>query len=191
MADEKASAEITLNHLLHHTSGLSEAGYGIVLPPETTLEEAVRSLSQAELTAPVGMEFQYFNLGYDVLAYIIEVVTGQSYAENLQEKVLVPLGMTHTTADQNELEDVSQGYSRLFGFAIPRKQIVRKYGIGAGYIVSTAEDMAFYAIAMMNDGAGLINPETARQIFTPGLGDYGMGWHITPRWRKNLSWWSK
>ena len=58
VTDEAASARITLNHLLHHTSGLSDSGFSVVLPPETTLEQSVRSLAQAQLTAPVGSKHQ-------------------------------------------------------------------------------------------------------------------------------------
>ena len=89
-----------------------------------------------------------------------------------------PLGMSRSTADPATASDLAQGYSRLFGFPIPVRQTVRQYEIGAGYIVSTAEDLARYAIAMMNDGGGLVTPEMAGRIFTPGLGDYGMGWYI-------------
>ena len=69
VADEAASGQITINHLLHHTSGLSESGYSVILPADATTEEAVRSLAQARLTAPVGTKHQYFNIGYDVLTY--------------------------------------------------------------------------------------------------------------------------
>lgn len=178
VADEQASARITVNHLLHHTSGLSESGYSVLLPDNATCQDAVSSLAQAHLTAPVGQKFQYFNLGYDVLTCIIERVTGQRYADYLQQNVLDPLGMSHTTADPAQIENLSSGYTRLFGFAVPMKQPVRDFEIGAGYIVSTAEDMARYALAMKNNAAGLVQPATAQAIFTPGLGAYGMGWHI-------------
>ena len=178
VADETASQKITVNHLLHHTSGLSEAGFGIVLPPHTTPEQAVRSLAQARLTAPVGTKHQYFNLGYDVLAYLIEVVSGESYAEYVRGNILVPLGMVASTANSSKVSNLAQGYSRLFGFPIPMHQTVREYEIGAGYIVSTAEDMARYSIAMLNGGMGLVSPEMMQRMFTPGQGAYGMGWII-------------
>jgi CubicO group peptidase (beta-lactamase class C family) len=178
VADEQASTRITINHLLHHTSGLSESGYSVLLPDNATCQEAVSSLSQARLTAPVGQKFQYFNLGYDVLTCTIESVTGQRYADYLKLYVLDPLGMSHTTADPTTIENLSSGYTRLFGFALPMKQPVRDFEVGAGYIVSTAEDMARYALAMKNGAEGLVQPATAQAIFTPGLGAYGMGWHI-------------
>lgn len=178
VADETASARITVNHLLHHTSGLSDAGFDVLLPADASLEDATRALAQAQLTAPVGKQFQYFNLGYDVLTYLIELVTGQRYADYLQTHVLTPLGMENTTADPSKTQDLSTGYTRLFGFAVPMPQPVRAYEIGAGYIVSTVEDMARYALAIKDGAPGLLSPEMHRLLLNPGLGAYGMGWHI-------------
>jgi CubicO group peptidase (beta-lactamase class C family) len=178
VADEDASARITLNHLLHHTSGLSDAGYGVVLPSDATPEQAVRSLAQARLTAAVGSKHQYFNRGYTTLAYIVELVSGQSYAEYIQAHILAPLGMTASTADPFTADGLAQGYTRVFGFPIPMQEEIPAYGVGEGYIVSTAEDMARYALAIMNGGAGLVSPEMMRRILTPGPGSYGMGWVI-------------
>lgn len=179
VADEKASSKITINHLLHHTSGLSDSGFSRILPPDLTSEEATRALADASVTALPGTEFQYFNLGYAVLQYIIEIVTGQTYADILRASVLDPLGMADTTANPAESTSLSRGYTRLFGVAVPMTQPVRDYEIGAGYIVSTAEDMARYALAMKNGGAGLVSPEMFRMMLRPGRGDYGFGWFIT------------
>ncbi len=188
VADEKASSKITVKNLLHHTSGLSEAGFSVVLPDEATPEDAVRALSQAQLSKPVGTKFQYFNLNYSVLAYLVETVSGQSYASYLQEKIFTPLGMISTSADPSAAGDLDRSYTRLFGFPVPMKQPVRVYGIGAGYIVSTAEDMARYAAAMNNGGelgsTRLISTETARILFTPWLDGYAMGWMVAENGQK-------
>jgi len=178
VADQSYSAKITINHLLHHTSGLSESGYSVMLSANSTLEEATRSLAQAHPTAPLGKEFQYFNLGYDVLTYIIERVTGERYADYLQTNILNLLGMTLTTGDPATAADLARGHTRLFGFALPMAQQVRDYEIGSGFIVSTVEDMAKYALAMKSEANGLVSPEMYRLMMNPGLGAYGMGWHI-------------
>jgi len=178
VADEDASSKITVNHLLHHTSGLSDAGYGVVLPNDASPEQAARSLAKAQLTAPVGSKHQYFNRGYTTLAYIVELRSGQSFADYIQAHILDPLGMASSTAAPATAAGLAQGYSRLFGFAVPMREPIPAYGAGEGYIVSTAEDMARYAIAVMDDGAGLVSPQMMRRILTPGLGSYGMGWMI-------------
>jgi len=178
VADEGVSAQITVRHLLQHTSGLSDSGYSVILSNETSLEESVRSLAQARLTAPVGTRFQYFNLGYSVLGYLIELRSGETYADYVQANIFAPVGMDSSTARPQDALDMAQGYTRLFGFNFPMAQPFPEFAIPAGYIVSTAEDMSRYAQAMKNGGAGLISPQMMRQIFSPGLDYYGFGWFI-------------
>jgi hypothetical protein len=75
VADEKASAEITVRHLLNHTSGLStktgRSFQGDGDTSDTALEQAVRKLDSAELTAPVGSKHQYSTVNYSVLGLIV------------------------------------------------------------------------------------------------------------------------
>lgn len=184
VADENASRQITLNHLLHHTSGLSDAGFGVLIPDDATPEEAVRALSAAKLSAPVGSKHQYFNMGYSVLAYIVELASNQTFADYVGEHILQPLGMNNSTADVTAAGNMRRGYTRLFGFPIPMSEEIPAYGAGEGFIISTAEDMALYAIAMLNDGGGLVSPATMKRILSPSLGSYGMGWYIAENGRK-------
>ena len=178
VADEKASGEITINQLLHHASGLSDAGYGVVLPLNTSPEEAVRSLEKAKLTARVGTQFQYFNMGYAVLSYLVELQSGQSFADYVQDNILTPLGMESSTADPAAASGMPRGYTRLFGFSVPAKEGYPVYGVGEGWIVSTAEDMAKYAIEFPANGTKLVSDEMMRRILAPGVGSYGMGWFV-------------
>ncbi len=61
-ADGTAASQITIRHLLNHTSGMSNASLRRPLvTEETTPEETVCHLSQAELTSPPGTAFNYFN----------------------------------------------------------------------------------------------------------------------------------
>ncbi len=183
VAEAEASARITVSHLLHHTSGLSESGFLAVLPDAAGIEDLTRALASARLTAPVGAKFQYFNYGYDVLAAIVEAVSGQSYERYLQEHILDPLGLTRTYTDPAAAQaaGLAQGYSRFFGFVVPRAQPHRRYEIAAGYIMSTAEDLARYAIALNNDTvygqARLLEPGGLQRLFRPVQG-YGWGWFV-------------
>lgn len=183
VADSEATRQITINHLLHHTSGLSEAGFTVVLPDDASSEAAVRALASAQLTAPVGQKHQYFNVGYDVLAVVIAQVSGIPYEQYIQENIFDPLEMneTFTNPEAARQNGLSQGYSRFFGFTIPARQPHRTYEVGAGYIISTAENLAHYVIALNNNGIykgkQVISPAERMQLFTPVKG-YGMGWHI-------------
>lgn len=176
------AAKIKIHHLLHHTSGLSESGFSVVLPANASMEEMARSLRLARLTAPVGTKFQYFNYGYDLLAYIVEIVSGEKYADYLKAHIFDPLGMSSSTADPSAAVEISPGTTRIFGFSIPMRQKVRVHDIGSGFIVSTAEDLSRYMIAMINlanhKENGVLNPESATWFFQPDIASYGMGWFI-------------
>ncbi len=178
VADQAASEQITVRHLLNHSSGLSDAGFAVVLSRDTSLEAVVRSLESATLTAPVGSAFQYFNRGYTVLAYLVEISSGQSFDAYVRDQIMIPLGMDHSTADPQSAQAIAQGYSRLFGFNFPMGQPTPEYGTGAANMISTAEDLAKYAIAMKNHAEGLVSPRMGREIFTPVHGSYGFGWFV-------------
>lgn len=140
VTDDEASERITIRHLLHHTSGLSELGYNRVLNPEPTLEQGVRDLRLARLTSPVGTKFQYFNPNYSTLALIVEEVSGETYGTYVREHIFEPLRMTNSYASPNEALEagMAQGHITLFGFPVARSQPFRRYMLGAGYLVSTA-----------------------------------------------------
>jgi CubicO group peptidase (beta-lactamase class C family) len=185
IADETASQTLTVNHFLHQASGLSEATYNVSLPDNASIEDAVRSMADMTLTAPVGKQSMYFNMNYDVLALIVEKVSGQSYADYVTSHIFLPLNMLHSYTDpaQARADGLAQGYSRIFGFAIPKAQPHRTYELGAGYLISTAEDMAHYIIAMSNrgqyEGVSLLSAKGMQALFTPRQQEgfaYGMGW---------------
>ncbi len=183
VADPEASQKITINHLLHHVSGLSEAGFTEVLPEESTTQDLLVALQKAELTAPIGSTFQYFNYGYSVLSVVIENVSGMSYESYLQEKIFTPLDMknTFTSPEKARENGLSQGYSRFFGFIVPARQPHRTYDLASGYLISTAEDLAHFSIALLNNGVyegnQLVPGNRFQMIFQPVKG-YGMGWFI-------------
>ena len=185
IADETAAPNITISHLLHHTSGLSGSRFATSLDDDASLETAVRALKTARISAPAGERFQYFNFGYVVLAYIVETVSGMRFADYLHEHILEPLQMTRTYTDRSIATSagLSQGYSRLFGFAIPAYQQAPPYQLGTGYMISSAEDLARFAIAMNAQGryqdASVLSPHWAERLFAP-VGGYGMGWFVGP-----------
>jgi len=157
VADPDASARITVRQLLGHASGLSDLRYleSLRLPDDATIEEGVRDLRRAEPVAPPGREFHYFNPNYAVLGHLIEVVSGQPYADYLREHVFEPLAMRRTFTDPEAARaaGLARGHLQAFGVPVPREQPFRQHGLPAGYLMSTANDMAHYLIAMNGGGS--------------------------------------
>ena len=192
VADEAASATITVRHLLHHTSGLSELGYNRVLDRGTSLEQAVADLEHARPTAPVGSRFQYFNQGYSVLALLIEVVSGQGYSDYVTEHIFEPLRMTSSFSDRDQAEaaGLAQGHTKVFGFPVARNLPFTEFALGYGHLISTARDLSRFALAMSGDGsydgATILSPDSVALMRTAPAGvtdtDYGLGWFV---WESN------
>jgi CubicO group peptidase (beta-lactamase class C family) len=95
--------EITLRHLLHHTSGLRDWGtvtYAAGWPRGTRVHTHAHVLDvisrQKALNFPPGREYSYSNSGYNLLAIIVERVSGKAFAQYTRDAIFEPLGMTHT-----------------------------------------------------------------------------------------------
>jgi CubicO group peptidase (beta-lactamase class C family) len=179
-------ANISVRNLLNHTSGLSEQGDPNASAYTASLEEQVRLLSYVHPTAPVGSRFQYYNQNYRVLGLLLEQVSGQSYGDLLKTSIFTPLGMAHSATHPADAPALAQGYTRVFGFPLAQSQIYIPGALPSGYLITTAEDMAQYLLAQLNNrqanGSPLLQPAALAQMRTPpaGIGsEYGMGWIVT------------
>src|SRR4051794_38861163 len=85
-------ARITLHQLLTHTSGLDN----LYVDQSPAWKEYLAKLLAQPLLSPPGQEFHYSNSGYDLLAMIVEVVSGVPYERYLREKLFLPAGMSST-----------------------------------------------------------------------------------------------
>src|SRR5262249_15505607 len=93
---------ITLRHLMHHTSGLREDWSMLTLAGWRTEDVVTRGdvldllRRQRDLNFEPGRQFLYCNTGYQLLAQVVERVSGKSLREFAREKVFAPLGMKDT-----------------------------------------------------------------------------------------------
>jgi CubicO group peptidase (beta-lactamase class C family) len=90
-ADPPASGQITVRQLLNQTSGMADAGFkaGLTAHPDT-LEDRVQDLRSARLVSEPGRSFHYFDPNYQVLARLVEVVTGRKFSSQLLDRVFAP-----------------------------------------------------------------------------------------------------
>ena len=101
------SKDITIRHLLNHSSGMQanigridNEGNGL-MPEENeiTLDELLEKFKDTKLNFEPGKGYEYNNFGYSLLAYIIENVSKQSYADYMEELVFKPANMKNTAVD--------------------------------------------------------------------------------------------
>ena len=158
VADEAASAQITVRHLLYHTSGLPEAAgaeYGFRGDERADgLEQQVRELRSVILADPVGAAYHYSNPNYGVLGLLIQQITGQSFEAYMQEHVFAPLDMheTFTSPEAARQHASAQGYRFLFGMPLAFDEPYNRGGLPSGGIIASASDVAHFLIANLNGG---------------------------------------
>lgn len=140
--------KITINHLIHHTSGLRDqwdllclAGWR--MDDVITRNQVLRLMShQEELNAPPGQEFNYCNTGYTLLAEIVSRVSGQSFPEWCGENIFEPLDMDHTLFyDDHERIVKNRAYSFQDSPGGFKKSVLSYAVVGATSLFTTADDL--------------------------------------------------
>ncbi len=111
---ERPETRITLRHLLSHTAGLAhEAPVGNNYRSDaSSFEEHIHSISRTWLRYPVGERYAYSNLGIDLAGYIVEKVTGETFADYAHNHFLAPVGMADSSF---AMEQIRRYPSRALG----------------------------------------------------------------------------
>ncbi len=191
---EPAARSITIRHLLSHSAGLS---YGIFDPgtlifsaynerkvnnPATTLAEMMDVLADLPLIYQPGTSWEY-SVAIDVLARLVEVISGQRFDAFIQSRILGPLGMVDTgfvVSDRDRfvayyagadlMEPMKPGLTRIDELPYPGAY-VRPFPRqnGGGGLVSTLPDMLALVRSLLPGGPALLKPETIRLMMTKQL----------------------
>jgi CubicO group peptidase (beta-lactamase class C family) len=191
---EPAVRPITIRHLMSHSSGLS---YGLLDPrtlifnaynerkvnsPATTLAEMIDVLADLPLAYHPGASWEY-SVAIDVLARLVEVISGQRFDAFIQSRILGPLGMVDTgfvVSDRNRLvayyagadpiDPMKPGLTRADALPYPDaylRRVPRQAG-GAG-LVSTLPDMVALIRSLLPGGRTLLKPDTIELMMTNQL----------------------
>jgi len=186
---------ITLAHLLTHTAGFEDCSKGAMRARPEELEPLGDYLAR-QIPArvyPPGQVTAYSNYGTALAGYIVELVSGQPYAQYVQEQIFDPLGMVHTTVTQPVpaalAAHLATGYALVNGTPQPQPFEVFQI-VPAGSASATASDMARFMIAHLPGGSSgdgrILQPQTARlmqQIHfrnAPNLSGVGYGFYEMP-----------
>jgi CubicO group peptidase (beta-lactamase class C family) len=189
----KYGDSITIHQLLTHTSGIRSN-----LDPEEeavqerlphSLRDMVKYAESADLLFKPGRGFSYSNLGYNILAYIIEKVTGKSYELALKENITDPAGMQDTRQlDNDRIEKklvTGYEYKLLYGYK-NATMFDASYCVGPGGLISTVEDL--YRLDQVLYSDVLLRGDLRVKMFTPySSAKSGYGWFINKKKFPGLS----
>lgn len=179
--------KITIHHLLTHTSGIknftSMRELNTISKNDLTPSELIDFFKNQPMDFSPGEKFKYNNSGYAILGYIIETISGQSYADFVVENIFKKLEMkTSQYASHSEvIQNRASGYQNKDGY-INSREISFTLPYASGSLMSTVDDMFKWQEAIKNNS--LISKETAEKAFTNYIlnnGEpinYGYGWHI-------------
>ena len=176
--DQRYNEPVRFWHLLTHTAGFDQTGLGRQVPkPEERKSLAEFLEAQLIRVRPPGQVSCYDTYGITLAGYLIERISGFSYAAYLKQNVFAPLGMTRANVEtpQTLLGDLAVGYGYQDGRFVP--QPYEYYvTLPASSIDATAHDMAQWMIALLGNGrtkAGrFLSAAAARRIKEPQFTNY-------------------
>ena len=195
VADEEASATVTIRHLMTHTSGWFGDLFLDTGPGDDAAGKYVSEMASNEQLAPVGQVWSYNNAGFYVLGRIIEVICGKSYQEMLQEVVLEPLGL------KNSFFDAGDVITYRFATGHDKGQVARPWPLPraaypVGGIICNAHDLLAYAQFHMSDGTlasgeRLLEKESLAKMQTPVATvwkkeQWGLAWAVDDSYETRL-----
>src|ERR1051326_4106264 len=165
--------KITIYHLLTHTSGISDADakYEPGTPDKLIFNDR-------PLDFQPGEQWAYTNLGYIVLGYLLERISGHTYEEFVRENIFKPLGMN----DSGLMSFVSVIPRRASGYWPGSNGIENaerwdpRIGFSAGSLYSTTEDLLRWDEGLW--GGRVLSVAALREMTTPFKSDYACGLHV-------------
>jgi len=169
---------ITVRHLLHHYSGLSQwDGHNRKAQNDGTYHH----LSPKR---PAEEKFEYSSLNFMILGNIIETITHQTYADYLDYILFTPLGLNHSFIENKDYSsfNVIQGHKNYFGFHRAQAEPEPPhYLIPAGHLAASAHDLGRYGAMLIGNGSyqgnEIISEETANLLFnSPYESGPSMSW---------------
>ncbi|MBP6389889.1 MAG: beta-lactamase family protein [Flavobacteriales bacterium] len=169
---------ITIEHCLTHTSGLAQH---YAADGTHTLDEAVTAIGRDTLDTIPGTAFRYSNENYELLAAVVEKVSGMPFEAYVRVHVLLPAGLMHTKV-WSDVAHPSPPEVAAFTRAIEPEVFGVNWGyIGSGGIYSCTSDLHAWFTALRH--GALLSPALLDTLWTPrvpmSVGHMARGWFVS------------
>ena len=183
---KKAENRIRIKHLLSMTAGLSyEINWEKIQQIKEKTNEKCPTRAMMEWPAEAPLLFEpgerfYYGLCHDVLAAVVEVVTGERFSDYVKKNIFDPLGMTHSTfhLSDDEMDSMAEQYVHNWQEKTTKNcgkqnewEFGPDYDSGGGGCISTVEDMARFAEAL-RIGDVILKSETIDRMATNLLAEH-------------------
>lgn len=141
---------------------------------------------------PPGEQVIYSSIGYEVLGYLVKLLSGQSFDKYCKEHIFEPLAMKKTSFHKNyfDINDLARPYIWILNSTYLPLVNYKDWNYAAGGIRTSVMDLSHFLIATMNGGVynnyRILEEETIQLMRTRQYpGSYGLGWRISGRYSNN------
>lgn len=201
LKSQQSTNQLTVRHLLSHTSGLVPHAYDLMVEDHVPLSKIIARLDEVDITAPPGQLYGYQNVLYSIYDPITEAKTHKSFNSVIAEKVFEPFGMNDAStgfeAFKNNDNKAFPHYNRGNNRFSPMRLNDRYYNTtpAAGVNASIA-DLGQFLLTLTDTDSEVFSERARETVFTPqvksplkrtyfrswGRGiqskEYSIGWRI-------------
>lgn len=172
---------ITVRQLLTHTSGIDGDVFTDTGRGDDCVERYVALLGEVDRLFEPGTAYSYCNAGYVLLGRIIEVLDDRTWDQSLRERLIEPLGLTHTVtlAEEAIMYRAAVGHLAADSTPVTTWQLPRSIG-PVGLITASASDLLEFAALHLTDDryASMQEPQVPFAGGIGGFSDLGLSWRI-------------
>jgi CubicO group peptidase (beta-lactamase class C family) len=202
--DTYVTQEFTIRDLLTHRSGLGLGAGDLMIWPDSsnvTMPQLIHNLRYLKPVSSFRSKYDYDNLLYIVAGDVIKRVSGSTYEDFIEQKIIQPLGMSATAASWYRLKDKSNvidGHAPVGDKLVTVGLSFTELANAAGGIYSNVTDMSKWVIAKINEGKygadlrqSLYSKAVHNEMWTPQtlikggspynthFNSYGLGWFLS------------
>lgn len=173
------AAKTPVENLLNMTSGFPDYDY----ERDPTRDALIETLNDEEPSFRAGARYEYLNMNYALLTYVVQKVAGQSMGQVLEQGIFKPLKMSHSAF----LGKAGQGIpNRAVGYVQEgqgwSQSVSDSPGVADGNVFSSVDDLSLWARDLLR-GSSLLTPDSLKKAWTSGkaggeLTGYGFGFEI-------------
>ena len=199
LKDSAHTEEVTIRHILSHTSGVQEHAFTTLLDSNVPYERIIKEIDRANIVCEVGECFSYQNVIYSLIADILKSATGHDYELLLRLKIFWPLAMNQASLGWNGIKSSANKATPHIRYSRKWKPIkIRKtyYSVPpAAGVNASISDMAKWLRALLGGASSIISPNVMQEVSTPLIRTskmkryfrswrnlkkawYGLGWRV-------------
>lgn len=197
LKDSASTADLTILHILNHTSGLVPYAFDNLVEAGIELDEIAKRLYEVDISAPPGALYGYQNVVFSLIDPILKNITGKTYSDLLEQEIFEPVGMIDASAGLKEiLTDGNVAYPHVRGgdgYLAEALHAGYYNVIPAAGINASISDMGHWLLALLGNKDDQFPGEVSSKladpvIYTPLKSRYTRAWQPFRERYYSLGW---